>query len=225
MIDFKDERITKYINNIKIPKLEISYSTNEDLQNKDFNKWLSLETIKFLEWYNNEGITGRTFYSRIDFISSYSSRLRGKFIECLMVRYLEFHSGLLNLHQGLADYFTESPQGNILVEIKTQDYYDDNAGVIIPLTDFKGVDLTSLNKAYVLDVEFNRSTNNVAFASLINLNQTTVIEDHKYQQLGIKKINLHLQSNKHTLLVQTKEQKSLHAVGGKKWTVPYENNN
>ena len=226
MENFKYDEINEYVLDVKLPEYGISKSTNESLQNKSFNDWLGNETNKFLTWYTNEGFTGRTFYTHPDYVSSYSSRLRGKFVEAIMIRYLEKFSGYVNEKVGLADYYATTEEGPVIVEIKTQDYYDDNAGAIIPMTDFKGVDLNSVSKLYLLDVEFDKaSDNNVKFAGLIDLSQTTVIENHTYQKLGIKKYNLHLRSGKNTLLVQTKSNKYLNAMGGRNWEVPNESFN
>lgn len=225
MLDFKIKEIEEYIANVEIPNLGISTSTNEDLQNKEFNQWLGDETKAFMQWYDESNFQGLTFYTRPTYQSTFTNRLRGKFIEVLMIRYLEKFSDCKNEHVGLTDYYATTENGPVIVEIKTLDYYDDNAASVIPMTDFKGADLTKVPGLYLLDVEFDKATGGVAFASLINLSHTTVIANHKYQDIGIKKPNYQLQNGKDTLLVQTKSNKEMHAVGGHVWEVPYEGRN
>lgn len=169
-------------------------------------------------------------YSRPVTKASLYVRNRGVIIEDIIKAYAyKSAESSLGTH-GLTDlnFKNIGEDFNRFYEIKTKDFYSDNVGVNVPLSDFRKIDDHINKNVYVMVVEFTPNTNNIkniytqiiwsdrmhgnVLSTVFNPNDIPIIYNHYYQELGVRLVNKQVFAND-TWLIQYKNG-NLHSVGG-----------
>lgn len=169
-------------------------------------------------------------YSRPVTKASRYVRNRGVIVEDIIKAYAyKSAESSLGTH-GLTDLNFKNANEDFVrfYEIKTKDFYADNVGVNVPLSDFRKIDDHISKNVYVMVVEFIPATNNIkeiytqmiwsdrmtdnVLSTVFNPNNIPIIYNHYYQELGVRLINKQVFSND-TWLIQYKNG-NLHSVGG-----------